>query len=169
MSDMNSINTIGSENPMNPMFAKRHAPKATLTQTPARLTSPQRRTRFDDGERQLIFAPLAWLKLRLLLHGGDTEIGAFGISSEDDLLYIEDLAVPLQRTTAVSVEFDDASVADHFDDCLDRGISPDRCGRLWVHTHPGGSPRPSLTDERTFQRVFGNYDWAVLAIVARGG
>ncbi|HSH96642.1 MAG TPA: hypothetical protein VK968_21010, partial [Roseimicrobium sp.] len=31
------------------------------------------------------------------------------------------------------------------------------------------SPNPSMTDEDTFERVFGNCDWAVMAIVARNG
>jgi hypothetical protein len=128
------------------------------------------RVRPDDGlHRQLAFAPLAWLKLRLLLHGGDTEVGGFGISSKHDLLYIEDVAVPVQRTTPMTVEFEDASVADHFDNCLDRGIGPARCGRIWIHTHPGSSPAPSFVDEQTFARAFGNCDWAVMAIVARSG
>jgi hypothetical protein len=41
-----------------------------------------------------------------------------------------------------------------------------------VDPHPSRelSPaQPSLTDEKTFQRVFGGCDWAVTAILARGG
>jgi hypothetical protein len=127
------------------------------------------RVRIDDGRRQLVFAPLAWLKLRFLLHAGETEVGAFGIAAESDLLYVEQLAVPKQRTSEVSVEFEDTAVADHFDGCFDRGITPARCGRIWIHSHPGSSPLPSSTDEQTFQRAFGNCDWAVMAIIARGG
>jgi hypothetical protein len=125
--------------------------------------------RVDNAPRQLIFAPLAWLKMRFLLHAGETEVGAFGIAAEQNLLYMEDLAVPRQHTTEVSVEFEDTSVADHFDGCFDRGIGPARCGRIWIHSHPGSSPFPSSTDEQTFQRAFGNCDWAVMAIIARGG
>jgi hypothetical protein len=149
--------------------AQQPAPKPRQQQQQPPHPSPKRR-RVDDGlHRQLVFAPLAWLKLRVLLHGGDTEVGGFGIAAEDDLLYIDDLAVPVQRTTAVTVEFDDGAVADHFDDCLDRGIGPARCGRLWIHTHPGSSPAPSSTDEQTFARAFGDCDWAVMAIIARDG
>lgn len=96
-------------------------------------------------------------------------MGFFGISDEKDLLYITDLAVPRQITTAVSVDFHDASVADHFENCAEQGIVPARCGRIWIHTHPGDSASPSRTDEETFARAFGSCDWAVMAIVARGG
>ena len=62
---------------------------------------------------QLVLSPLAWLKLLFLLHAGDSEVGAFGVSDEDDLLYIEDLAVVRQKVTWASVEFDDQAVAEH--------------------------------------------------------
>ena len=112
---------------------------------------------------------MAWLKLLLFLHAGETEVGFFGICAEDDLLYVQDLAVPKQKVSAVTVSFDDQSVADHFEDCAEAGIQPSRCGRVWVHTHPGFSPNPSGVDEETFARVFGSCNWALLAIVARGG
>jgi hypothetical protein len=36
-------------------------------------------------------------------------------------------------------------------------------------THPANSPRPSGTDEETFERVFARADWALMFILARGG
>ncbi len=126
----------------------------------------------------LVIGPVAWLKLMLFLHIGDTEVGGFGISrggahaddgDEDDLLYLEDFATVRQRVTAISVAFDDAAVADYFDDQVDAGLSPARFGRVWVHTHPGDSPNPSMIDEETFARVFGTCDWAVMLIVSRTG
>jgi hypothetical protein len=123
----------------------------------------------SEATSTLTFSPLAWLKLRLFLHGDDVEVGGFGISSDDDLLYIEDFVTVKQNVTLASVEFDDTAVADHFDRCADEGIAPSRCGRIWIHTHPGSSPQPSFTDENTFERVFGACDWAVMAIVARSG
>jgi hypothetical protein len=113
-------------------------------------------------------APLAWLKLRMFLHAEEVEVGGFGVSSAEDLLYIEDFIAPKQFVTAVTVELDDDAVADHFDRCADAGISPARAGRCWIHTHPAMSPQPSLTDEQTFERVFGACDWAAMIIVARG-
>lgn len=127
------------------------------------------RARHEPRPTALTFAPLAWLKLRLFLHTDEVEVGFFGISAATDLLYVEDLAVLKQTVTQVTVAFDDVAVAEHFDRCADAGISPARCGRIWVHTHPGSSTTPSFTDEATFERVFGQCDWAVMAIVARNG
>src|SRR5205085_12439504 len=39
----------------------------------------------------------------------------------------------------------------------------------WLHTHPGASAEPSLTDLDTFARVFGKCDWAVMFILGRTG
>jgi hypothetical protein len=135
-------------------------------------TNPRKRSRsrHSPGETpELVLSPLAWLKLQFLLHAGDTEIGAFGVSQEENLLYIEDLAIVSQQTTSVSVEFDDGAVADFFDQMVDRQIPAQRFMRIWMHTHPGDSSEPSCTDESTFDRVFGPCDWAVMFIIARSG
>jgi hypothetical protein len=115
----------------------------------------------------VVLSPVAWLKLQLFLYAGETEVGGFALSSADDLLYLEEFLTVRQRVSPVTVAFDDAAVADHFDAASDRGISPGRCGRVWVHTHPGHSPFPSSVDEETFARVFGGCDWAVMLIVSR--
>src|ERR1700704_5082436 len=117
----------------------------------------------------LRFSPTAWSRLLLLRDAGDTEIGAFGISAADDLLFVEDVQLVRQTCTWVHVEFDDEAVANFFDDQVDAGRRPESFGRLWLHTHPGNSPEPSGTDEATFARVFGRSDWAVMFIIARGG
>lgn len=106
----------------------------------------------------------------LFLHGGETEIGGFGVSrSDDDLLYLEDFVTVAQQVSVTTVAFDDAAVADYFDERVDAGLAPARFARVWVHTHPGDSPDPSLTDEQTFARVFGPCDWAIMLIVSRTG
>lgn len=105
----------------------------------------------------------------MFLYAGDTEVGGFAISSEDDLLYIQDFVTVDQVTSAVSVEFTDDAVANHFDQCVDAGIPPARFARIWCHTHPGSSPDPSGTDEETFARVFGSCDWALMFILSRTG
>lgn len=117
----------------------------------------------------LRFAPLAWLKLQFLCHAGDTEVGGFGVSAAGDLLYVQRVETVLQGATPVGVEFADDAVADHFDRCADQGIPPGRCGRIWIHTHPGWSPEPSAVDEATFARVFGPCDWALMFILSRTG
>lgn len=122
-----------------------------------------------DRSPSLRFAPLAWLKLRTFLHADDVEVGGFGISAADDLLYVEDFVAPMQRVSSVTVAFDDDAVADHLDRYVDAGVPPCRAGRLWIHTHPCESAAPSHTDEETFRRAFGACDWAAMIIVARGG
>jgi hypothetical protein len=117
----------------------------------------------------LTFAPLAWLKLQFFGHTADTEIGGFGVSAAHDLLYVEDFVTLPQEVTSVTVRFRDEGVADYFDACLDRGLSPARCGRIWCHTHPGASVTPSGIDEATFARSFGRCDWAVMFILGRTG
>lgn len=100
---------------------------------------------------------------------GDTEVGGFGISSARDLLLVEDVVLVQQICTAASVSFDDAAVADFFDQQIEAGRRPEQFGRIWIHTHPGHSAAPSSVDEATFERVFGRCDWSVMAILACGG
>jgi hypothetical protein len=96
-------------------------------------------------------------------------VGGFGISDPQDPLAITDVALIPQRATSVSVAFDDAAVADYFDQQIDAGLRPEQFARVWLHTHPGDSALPSSKDEETFARVFGNCDWAVMGILSRGG
>jgi hypothetical protein len=117
----------------------------------------------------LRFTPYAWSKLLFLRDLGDTEVGGFGISSITDLLLVEDVRLVTQRCTSVTVRFEDEAVADFFDEQVDLRLKPEQFGRIWLHTHPGNCPRPSCTDEETFERCFGSSDWAVMGIVACGG
>ena len=116
----------------------------------------------------LKFTPTAWAKLLFLRDIGNTEVGAFGICPTDALL-VEDIELVKQTCSWATVAFDDESVADFFDDQVERGLKPDQFARVWIHTHPGASAEPSFTDEETFERVFGNTDWAVMFILACGG
>jgi proteasome lid subunit RPN8/RPN11 len=120
-------------------------------------------------EPALRFSPTAWAKLVYLRDAGRTEVGGFAISAADDLLVVEDIRMVRQECSSASVIFDDQSVADFFDLQVDAGLKPERFSRIWVHTHPGNSPTPSSTDEATFERVFGQMEWAVMFILARGG
>lgn len=117
----------------------------------------------------LRLTPPAWAKLLWLRDRGETEIGGFGLTSAHDLLRLEDLALVPQQTSLASVAFDDLAVAEFFEAQVDQGRRPGQFARIWIHTHPGDCPRPSVTDEATFARVFGHCDWAVMLIVARGG
>jgi len=117
----------------------------------------------------LRFSPMAWAKLLFFRDRGPTEIGGFAVTDAEDLLYVRDFVTIEQSVSAVSVEFDDAAVADFFEEQVDAGRRPEQFARLWLHTHPGGSPEPSATDEETFGRVFGRCEWAVMFILARTG
>ena len=117
----------------------------------------------------LRLTPAAWAKLLYLRDAGPTEIGGLGISAPGEPLLLADIVLVRQRCDWASVRFDDAAVADLFDQQIDGGRRPEEFARVWVHTHPGESPSPSATDEETFERVFGACDWAVMFILAQGG
>src|SRR5215475_11543396 len=117
----------------------------------------------------LRFTPTAWAKLLTLRDLCETEIGGFGIAAGDDLLLVTDIQLVDQTCSMATVEFDDLAVAEFFDQHVDQGMHPAQFGRIWIHTHPGKSADPSWTDEKTFERVFGQTDWAVMFILACGG
>ena len=119
--------------------------------------------------QRLRLSPTAWAKLLYLRDAGDSEVGSFGISAAEDLLYIEDVELVRQTCDIASVAFDDQAVADYFDRQVDAGRKVCQVGRIWVHTHPGSCPLPSAKDEETFTRVFDRSDWAIMFILARGG
>ena len=122
-----------------------------------------------EAPKTLVFAPLAWLKLQFFTHQGDTEIGGFGITAEDDPLHVTEFVTVRQAATAVSVHFEDQAVADFFERCVDRGLKPSSFARIWIHTHPCASPDPSGIDEDTFTRIFGRCDWGIMFILGRTG
>lgn len=135
-----------------------------------RLLRRPRETRLRPRHQpRLRFSPVAWAKLLFFRDCGPTEVGGFGIAPAGDLLYVEDVRLLRQSCTVVSVAFDDASVAEFFDEQVDAGRRPEQFGRIWIHTHPGSSAEPSSLDEATFARAFGACEWAVMCIVARGG
>jgi len=99
----------------------------------------------------------------------DNEVGGFGITEAEDLLFVTDFVLVKQKVTAISVSFEDESVADFFETQVEAGRKPEQFARVWLHSHPGDSPEPSGTDESTFARVFGSCDWAIMFIVAQNG
>ena len=133
------------------------------------LQRPRRKRQKQRKRRPLRFSPYAWAKLIYLRDQGPTEVGGFGITEAADPKFVTDIVLVKQTCTDVTVTFDDAAVADYFDDQIDVGRHPENFGRIWIHTHPGFSARPSQVDVETFARVFGNCDWAVMFILARNG
>ena len=122
----------------------------------------------EPAEKKLAlrFCPTAWAKLLYFRDRTDNEVGGFGITKTDDLLYVTDFVTVKQDVTSVSVKFDDESVATFFDDQVDLDRKPEQFARIWLHTHPGSFAEPSATDESTFKKVFGNCQWAVMFIIA---
>lgn len=131
--------------------------------------SRKKRKKRRPTKPTLRFTPYAWAKLLFLRDYGETEIGGFGISATEDLMLIEDVQLVRQTCTAVTVAFEDAAVADYFDEQVDAGRQPEQFARVWIHTHPCESAEPSGTDEDTFARCFGGSDWSIMCIVAVGG
>lgn len=127
------------------------------------------RFRLPPAKPTLRFSPPAWAKLLYLRDRGPTEIGGFGITVPGDPLFVQDIRLMRQFCSPVTVAFDDAAVADFFDEQVDLGRRPEEFSRIWLHTHPCDSAQPSLTDEETFARCFGGTDWAVMFILARQG
>jgi len=115
----------------------------------------------------LRFSPTAWAKLLYFRDKSQNEVGGFGITKPNDLLFVTDFLTVKQEVSCVSVKFDDEAVSKFFDEQVDLGRKPEQFARLWLHSHPGDSPEPSATDEETFKRVFGTCQWAVMCIVAQ--
>ena len=122
------------------------------------------------GERPTIrFTPYAWAKLLFLRDCGDTEVSAFAVSAEDDLLRIEDVRLVRQQCTPASTLFGDDAVDDLLNELQPSLSQSDQCGRIWIHTHPGESAEPSAIDEETFELSFGGVDWSLMFILAADG
>ena len=113
------------------------------------------------------FSPSAWAKLLYFRDKTTNEVGGFGVTPADDLLYVQDFVTVQQQVSCISVDFDDDAVADFFEAQVDQGRRPEQFARLWIHTHPGDCPQPSGVDEATFERVFGQCDWSVMFIMAQ--
>lgn len=116
--------------------------------------------------KTLWFTPYAWAKLVYYLKEADTEVGGYGLTSSDDLLYVYDFNLILQESSVTTCEFDNVGLADYQCDMAEQGIAPEECMRIWIHTHPGQSPHPSGTDEDTCKQVFGKTSWGVMCIVS---
>jgi proteasome lid subunit RPN8/RPN11 len=142
--------------------------KASLKQVQQKSSSQAENKKAKQPKRfALRFSPTAWAKLLYFRDKTNNEVGGFGITHPEDLLCVTEFLTVKQQVTAVSVKFDDEAVADFFDSQVDLGGKPEQFARIWLHSHPGDSPEPSVVDEETFQRVFGGCQWAVMFIVAQ--
>ena len=155
------INNVISQKPNQPEI------QASLKQATQKSNSQVKKKAKHIGRLTLRFSPTAWAKLLFMRDITDNEVGGFGITEPDDLLFVTEFVTIKQQVTAVSVKFDDEAVGDFFEDQVDLNRKPEQFARLWLHTHPADSPEPSSIDEETFERVFGNCQWAVMFIVAQ--
>jgi len=141
--------------------------QANLNQAKQKPSSQAKKKAEHTRRPSLRFSPTAWAKLLYFRDKSDNEVGGFGITEPDDLLCVRDFITVKQKVTPVSVKFDDEAVADFFENQVDLGRKPEQFARIWLHSHPGDSPEPSIIDEETFERVFGGCQWAVLFVVAQ--
>lgn len=126
---------------------------------------------YRRNNNKVKFSPKAWLKLQYFCHKAITEVAGYGISSETDLLYIEDFMTVLQQNTMATFEFDDESRAKFFADCINCGMSHERFNRIVIHTHPGVSAISSGVDDENFARMLDVHEmpWTIMLIVGQTG
>jgi hypothetical protein len=138
------------------------APVVTYTKpTPLACPLPLR----GKSKTKLLFSPRAFAKIEFMRKRGKVEVSGFGISSEDDPLYVADFKLVEQNSMPAFTEFIDNALAGYVEDMCMAGIPPARSFRVWIHTHPGMSSSPSTHDERTFERTSEMADWGVMCIV----
>ena len=118
------------------------------------------------SKNKLVFSPKAWVKILYMRDRGKTEVSGFGISSEDDPLHIIDFKLLPQLNWPTFTEFDDKASPAYLEDMYHAGFQPNRCFRVWIHTHPGMTASPSGHDHDTFERTTEMASWGVMCIVA---
>jgi len=101
--------------------------QANLKQAKQKSSSLAERKVEHTRELGLRFSPTAWAKLLYFRDKSDNEVGGFGITEPDDLLFVKEFITVKQEVTAVSVKFDDEAVANFFEDQVDLGRKPE----LW--------------------------------------
>ena len=118
----------------------------------------------------LQFAPYAWAKFLHWQNQSKNECFAFGIAQDiKEPLRLTDLRLIPQIVSSHSVEIDGPDIAEYYDTMLDQGLIHKQFARIFLHTHPGRSNSPSVTDQATFDSAFGECDWAIMFILANNG
>lgn len=62
----------------------------------------------------------------------DNEVGGFGVTEPDDLLFVKEFVTVKQEVTGITVKFDDTAVADFFDSQVDLGKKPEQFAKNLV-------------------------------------
>lgn len=115
------------------------------------------------------FSPYAYQKVIYMRDKGGTEVSGFCITDPDDKDLITDFQLVKQTCTSVTTEMDKEGLSDFVTNMAEQDIAPSECMRVWLHTHPGSSPSPSGTDEKTFGELLASFPYIVMLIIARGG
>ena len=117
----------------------------------------------------ILFTPYAFSKVIYMRDKGETEVGGFCVSIQENPDVIVDFHLVEQVCNSAYCEFTDSGMIDFNDEMAEAGYHPQEYSRMWLHTHPGTSAHPSGLDEETFTNQFGGMDWSAMLIVARGG
>ena len=116
----------------------------------------------------LRFTAYSWAKFHYLRDLDDAEVFCFAITDPSDPFLVKDLWVPKQEVTSTTVELDDEDLSIRLEE-MGQHAPLSTFTRIWLHTHPGSSAKPSSTDLETQNRVFGNIEWSIMAILAKQG
>jgi proteasome lid subunit RPN8/RPN11 len=118
----------------------------------------------------LVVSGFAYYKMRYLANKYNVEVGGWGTSrTQENPLSINDIKLIRQKSTAASIDFDDAGIVEYMEDMVDAGMEFPQFMRVWFHTHPMNSAGPSRTDRETFEQLTGTLPWVVMAIIAKEG
>ncbi len=115
----------------------------------------------------LSIAAKAIRKMQFWLEQADGEFAGFGFCGNvQKPLRITDFILLDQRTGGAHADLDDMAVGLYYNDMAEMGLEPVQYGRIWFHTHPFGltQPSPSGGDDHTFERAFGDCNWAVMLV-----
>lgn len=82
----------------------------------------------------LTFSPGAFNKIQYMRDISENEVAGFGITAENDPLYVEDFMLVKQTVGPITFEFDKDDRNRHLDEMAALGIDPCRCQRIVIHT-----------------------------------
>lgn len=115
------------------------------------------------------FTPYVWAWIQFLKRECKTEAFAFGIARKEEPNLIVDLYIPKQVAGVAFVDIEEEDTLKMVEELVDLGYETGEFMRYFIHTHPGQSPQPSSTDERTYKDIFGKMDWSSMIIFAKDG
>lgn len=117
----------------------------------------------------LTIGPAVWQKLRFLQGLKPVEISGYGETVDGQPLHLVDFHLVEQESTVATTDMTAAGIRDYFNEMAQMNKAPHNFGRIWIHTHPMPSPRPSGQDRKTFEELFRTSSWGIMAIVGSTG